>query len=327
MRASKTRRANAGTTAPGTYTAPRATAACATAPNSPECQSCGFDTAKSDAACATNNGYYAEDDDSMNVRFFHMKQRFGVDPQYPLSRYVAGFRSPVIPDRASEHDASGRYVGTGKCTNPLFAAKLYASDADARADGADLCNLPRGTRGKDLVYFAVVGGVPNTLLYDDASTMAPRRKASLDWPKILGRDPVAYDYAGQDPHMQQSTTARSGLPDATPPRGINGTDAVNGREWNTQGKDLQYACTFPLGSTHPSTTGAAGSDAPNSDGKAGYYCGPRTNSSPARIADIQVVPVDLCDCDTLNDNPPLCDNDDKTRQIRAKAPRCVSSRS
>ena len=70
-----------------------------------------------------------------------------------------------MPDRTTEHtikvraDGKGRdiggYIGTGKCTNPLFAAKL------PREPGDEICILPRSTRSPDLIFFAVVGGVPN----------------------------------------------------------------------------------------------------------------------------------------------------------------------
>ena len=308
------------TTGVSTFTAPRGTASCDAQPAADTCTSCGFQTpaTMADSSCQMNGGYYGPTEDDMNVRFFHMKQRYGVDPQYPLSRYVSGFRSPLIPDRASEHEVTstgaltGKYLGTAKCTNPLFAAKLYGSAAEAKADGADLCNLPRGTRGADLIYFALVGGVPNTLLFDNANTTSPVRKANIDWTPIIGTDPLSYNYAGQDAHMQQSTNPRGGLP-APAARGNNGTDPVNGREWNTNNKDLQYACTFPLAATHPD---GMGGEAPNSDGKPGYSCGAKTAGTPA---DIQLVMNGLCDCDTVNDNPPLCDPTDGARQVRAKA--------
>src|SRR5262249_28290430 len=62
--------------------APKGTAACATDPNSADCTSCYFKP--SDSAC--NPVFYDAADDSLNVRPIHMKQRFGVDPQFPVSR-------------------------------------------------------------------------------------------------------------------------------------------------------------------------------------------------------------------------------------------------
>jgi hypothetical protein len=239
-------------------TAPRGTSTCDTNPGSEDCTTCGYQSGcdpatptcqkiKADATCRTSgmpgqsgdgyDGFYGPDDDSLNIRFQHMKARFGVDPQYPISRYVDGFTKSVVPNRANEHvetSASGRrqiadYTGTPNCTNPIFAASLPS------ASDTERCNLPRGPRSRELVVFALVGGVPPALATD-----------TPDWVKILGKDPDNYDLSGIDPHMIQSSTPRDGLTGATLPLGNNGDDPVNGREWSTQKNDLEYACTFPL---------------------------------------------------------------------------------
>jgi len=236
-----------------TTTAPRATSTCATNPGSSDCTSCGFaavcnpsDAAcqklKADPECQKNNGYYGPQEDQLNVRFHKMKQRYGIDPQFPISRYVEGFTKQRAPNRDGEHTETLRvagdpskgadvsaYLGNPSCTNPLFAASLPSKAGD------ELCNLPQGPRGKELVVFAVIGGVPEGLA-----------GASPNWTKILGADPAAYDYTGQDRHMVQSTTARTGLPAPSAVAGDNGTDPVHGREWSTGDDDLQFACTFAL---------------------------------------------------------------------------------
>src|SRR5204862_309122 len=56
-------------------------------------------------------------------------------------------------------------------------------------------------------------------------------------------DPAKYDEAGIDPHMIVSTNPRTGLPGASSP---DDADPVHGREWTTNGTDLQFACTFDL---------------------------------------------------------------------------------
>jgi hypothetical protein len=254
---------------------PRATGNCATDPSSPDCTSCAF--APSDPSCAAGGGSYTADEDPLNVRFYRMKQRFGVDPQYPIQRYVDGFTKPRVPRRADEHDASGRYAPTPSCTNPLFAARLPMQPGD------ELCKLPRGPRTPDLVYFAVIGGVPNQLLGGD----------KLDWTRILGRDPARWDETGIDPHMIPSTTPRPGLP---PPTAADDADPIHGREWTTGGKDLQYACTFPL-----YAEAADGTIAPVS----------RTCSPDERRAG-------LCDCDGVKD-PPVCAATDRSVQVKGKA--------
>ncbi|MBX3206639.1 MAG: hypothetical protein KF764_16315 [Labilithrix sp.] len=263
-----------GGTGQGT-TAPRGTTACQDpklGPGSEECTSCGFQSLcdpnqpscqkiKQDANCTKPgqadkngegyNGYYGSKDDELNVRFHRMKERYGIDPQYPIRRYVDGFTKFRVPDRKAEHvtkvAANGRrdiasYTSTAKCTNPLFAAKL------PRATGDELCSLPRSTRSPDLIFFAVVGGVPHQLLHFDAEDPEKSRITNDDWVKILGRDPANFDFDGIDPHMIQSVAPRTqaGLKGADQPRGSNGDDKIHGREWNTDQSDLQYACTFDL---------------------------------------------------------------------------------
>lgn len=231
-----------------TTTAPRATSACAVDPGSADCTSCGFAATcnpsdapclkvKADPECQVNGGYYGPAEDPMNVRFHRMKQRFGIDPQFPISRYVDGFTKQRAPSRDGEHTVTAGavgatvspYVGDPDCTNPLFAAALPG------AQGDELCNLPQGPRGKELVVFAIIGGVPSSLVGPN-----PR------WNEILGANPAQYDLTGQDPHMTQSTAPRAGLPPPSATRGDNGSDPAHGREWDTGGDDLQYACTFAL---------------------------------------------------------------------------------
>lgn len=189
---------------------PRATSTCAVDPNAKECTSCSFDP--SDPSCAENGGLFAPQEDQLNVRFHRMKPRYGVDPRYPLSRYVDAFTSKTV----------------GKCDNPLFAAALPEGK-----DNEELCKLEQGPRHSDLVYFAVIGGVPSGLVYG----------AGVDWTKILGRDPAKSDLTGIDPHMIDSTTPRDGLPGPSSPENA---DPVHGREWTTNGSDLQLACAFDL---------------------------------------------------------------------------------
>lgn len=210
-------------------TAPRGIAACATDPGSDACTSCAIAT--EDPSCAANSGYFAAGDDSFNVRFFDMKRRYGVDPQFPIKRYVDGLTKSVVPDRASEHAVSAPdgpvetiepYTGTPTCSNPLFAATL-PSDATS-----ELCTLERGPRSKELVLFAVLGGVPSTLVGD--------------WDKVLGKNRDAFDTSGIDPHMIQSIEPRAGLPGPTEAA----SDPIHGREYDTYKGDLQYACTYAL---------------------------------------------------------------------------------
>lgn len=275
-------------------TAPRGTSTCKTNPGEtgldPQtkqpngktpCTSCGFKKNETDPECQKNGGYYGPAEDNLNVRFHRMKERYGIDPQYPIKRYVDGLSKSKVPDRTTEHTiaANGNiadYTGTGKCTNPLFAAKL------PRGQGDEICNLPVSrTRGPELIFFAVVGGVPNQLLYGDINDPVGTRNNPPQWNKILGRDPANFDFSEIDPHMIQSTAARQGIPAPSDTRGDNGTDPIVGRDWKTGDDDLQYACTFPI----PTRT-----------------C---TAADPS------------CDC-AGNKNPPLC-GATAGQQVKAKA--------
>ncbi|MBX3188467.1 MAG: hypothetical protein KF819_15730 [Labilithrix sp.] len=216
-----------------TTTAPRATSACATNPGSADCDSCALAASKDDPECKKNGGFYGPNEESLNVRFFDMKRRFGVDPQFPLARYTGGFTKVGVPNRDGEHlivdGVMTPYLGATDCTNPLFASSLPTSA------NQDLCSLPRGPRGKELVLFAVIGGVPESLV-----------AGTIDWTKILGASPETYDRTGVDPHMIPSVTPRDGVPPPAP-RGDNGDPVYPvGRDWDTASEDLQYACTFAL---------------------------------------------------------------------------------
>jgi hypothetical protein len=250
--------------------APEGTAICKTNPLDPTCTSCAFETGAANFAtiCPNDppggtNGYLDISDDALNVRFFHMKQRFGLDPQFPIARYVTGLGSATVPDSAHEHDNSGNYVPTLNCTNPLFAASLPTSTT------AELCNLPLGPRQPGQVFLAVIGGVPHQLLQVNPSDANSPQKTTLsagDWNTILGADPLNYDFTGADFHMLESIGPRT--QSACPPTAADNCDPIVGREWNTNKGDVQFACVYPLVTpydcTQPQNTGfcacAAGSD-------------------------------------------------------------------
>jgi len=259
------------------------TAVCATNPNDPGCKTCLRSDAESLPECQEP---LRPEQDPIALRFFDMKRRFGVDARFPIVRYVWGLHEARVPNRDGEHPGGAlEYVGDPNCTNPLFARDLPTS---APADASQLCNLPRGPRTPDMVFFSLIGGVPWQLLTTEPTNFrgnGGNLKNTLDdedWKRILGADPVHYDFAGLDPHMRKSIAKREGisLPDDALPR-----------EWDTQNVDLQYACTYPLPA-------------------------PRDCSSPR--------PSDGCDCGTNpTTNKPsdssLCDPVRPTMQVRGKA--------
>ncbi len=270
-----------------------------TGPNDPNCTSCGFVGEKadgtpiaSDPSCQTScgaacTGFYTPDQDNLNVRYTDdMKARYGYSPQFHLQRYIDGLQSPKVPDRDHEPHggASAPYQPDRNCTNPLFAKGPLPTDP-----GADLCNLPRGPRSPDLVFFAIIGGVPNQLI-EDAQGNLKSQLTAADWQKIVGKDPQDFDLTGIDPHMIESIAPRPGLPGPSDAP----TDPIEGREWNTHtsavGLDLQYACTFDLPTPKDCTT---------DENK------------------------NACDCilnaATAKDGPPLCGSPQSSTQVKGKA--------
>jgi hypothetical protein len=313
------------------FTPPHSTSACATNPGDQNCKSCSV--SPSDPACTgsspTGAPYptYSQPSDwgyDLNLRHVHMKAKYGVDPQYPIGRYVNGLQSPVVPDRFGEYqDQSGNpvtnYMGRNDCTNPLFAASL--PDGSDLSPGA-ICNQPLGLRTKGLVFYAVIGGVPNQLLHFDPNSKVNSELSDADWVRILGKGPASmqatlgpsYDYTGIDPHMIEDYRDRTTVnypfaidtsmtgPLASSSAAPTASDPVNGREWVTDQEatagthvlrvDRQYACTFPL-------------PAPRD-------CTVRQNAN-------------ACDCPSTPTGllpqqlPPVCNPSNPTQQIGAKA--------
>jgi len=271
---------------------PRGTSACATDANSAACTSCGFSgtTNTTDPACAM--GPYKSLNDwgyDLNLRHVHEKEKYGVSVQFPIQRYVLGLTSRQVPDRSGEYPAggSGMYAGLAAashdCTNPLFAAKLPSpppgvDPSQWQPTAAELCNLTPGTRGLSLVYYSHIGGVPHQLLQVDPTNPSSPQKVHLtaaDWTLILGKDPLAYDYTGIDPHMIESYQPRTGavVPDGgfsvADSSAAEGADPISGREWITDSTmaqhnglnvDREYACTFKLPAPRDCSTAATNAD-------------------------------------------------------------------
>jgi hypothetical protein len=318
------------------FNPPRGTSICLTDPGNANCTSCAFGKNSGDSQCTTEGGFYTAANDKtnwgydLNLRHVHEKQKYGVSVQFPIQRYVLGLTSPKVPNRDGEYPAGaqsyqGLVAANQTCTNPLYAASLpkppSGTTASAWNPTADeLCNLTRGTRTPNLVFYAHIGGVPHQLLQSDPTNPDSPQKATLtaaDWQLILGKDPENFDYTGIDPHMVESYDQRTGVP--VPANGFKvadqsqptGTDPISGREWQTDSTapehqglrvDLEYACTFELSV-------------------------PRDCSETATTADPTL--LDACDCQqpspqtsgsfTHAEVPAVCEDMIPTQQDYAKA--------
>ncbi len=312
------------------FNPPHGTAACATNPADPNCTTLG---SKDPAAYSSPTDWGMD----LNLRHVHMKAKYGVDPQFPITRYVNGLTSPTVPDRTGEYPTGqNSYVGTNDCTNPLFASTLPDSSklssgiatGETATDISTLCKLPASTsRSKSLVFYAIIGGVPWQLLHFDPTSATNSLLSADDWVRILGTDPDTYNYNGIDPHMVESYQPRTGslgfttappLPALTgaggtsaaetapqAPTAASTADPYNGREWITNvgthvdlQVDREYACIFKLATPRDCSKNAMGA-----------YNVPANGSA--------------CDCSSTTLMPdelsPVCDPATPTSQLYAKA--------
>ena len=321
-------RTNAFPGGPGAGAGPRGTSECdepvdlnsplTTGPNNPDCTSCAFPGSNKPVSgtaigqdpncnsCALGQttcpqkGWWTPASsstpitaaDGLNVRYGsqYMRTRYGFDNQHDVQRYIDGLSKTTVPDRDNEAHQPNPYTSTKRnCTNPLFAQDL--------PDGSDtspstLCQLKAGSRTPDLVFYALIGGVPRALL-EDVNGNSKIDLTSADWTRIVGKDPAHYLFDGIDPHMIESTAPRQGLQAPGTTYSL-GSDPDNGREYNTltsaAGIDLQYACTFDLPQPKDCTSAA--------------NAGACDCSGPAASA---------------ASGPPLCSTSTRTTQIKGKA--------
>jgi hypothetical protein len=203
-----------------------------TGPNDPNCTTCAFiktsdpnfaTRCPKDGAAGTA-GFLDPANDQLNNRFYHQTTRFGITSMYPTSRYVRGMQQESVPDSNHEHDGNGNYIGdqdaNANCVNPIYAQALPTS-ATGPTDPA-LCNLARGTRTPDLVYYAAIAGVPHELLQatpgapdgicpaGTAQADCPQKDTptAADWVLMGGNDPEHYDFSGSDFHMVENSDPR-----------------------------------------------------------------------------------------------------------------------
>jgi hypothetical protein len=226
----------------------RSTSQCLTNPNDKCCQSCGEQTANdgcpaiaSDVECQKGTNLNAADlEDDLNLRCWQQKRRFGFELLYPTTRYADGLRSPVVPQRST---------GGMPVQNPLFAASNGKTPRD-----------------KGLVFLAGIIGVPWQDIADADSLgggglrylTAAQIGSEGRWDVILGDPKASPPVLPTDPLMVETPDDRTtlGIPQTNPitndtlvPASSTNPTAnkINGHEQNNVGgRDLQYACTFPL---------------------------------------------------------------------------------
>lgn len=229
---------------------PRARQECATNPNDPCCKSCGQSAGNcpADPTCTNAQGQVAllsTEEDSINLRCWDQKRRFGIDFLYGTDRYTQGLTSSTVPNRAGE-----------LVPNPIFS-DLTPMDAN------------RNIRDPGLVFFAGIIGVPWQDIARDKTDLSKGFKSSEElqapiegssfntWDVILG-DPLS-STPPKDPLMIESIQKRTGQNPITGDVLVDpsqfGQNKINGNEWTIANDDLQYACIFPLPDKRDCTDG------------------------------------------------------------------------
>jgi hypothetical protein len=229
---------------------PKATAECALNPNDPCCRSCAQNEASPPSGCAPlatdpvcmgapagSYNTWDNPNDSLNLRCFDQKQRFGFDLLYETSRYVNALTSPTLTLQSNPSTT---------VANPLY---------DPGKSG-------QAPRDPSLVFLAGIVGVPWQDIATADSLTSPRALTFLTatelvaqdrWQQILGDSTASPPVPPSDPFMIEQIAPRSGVnPNAPvpimPATSLNPTaNPINGHEHNVpDNADLQYACTFEL---------------------------------------------------------------------------------
>jgi hypothetical protein len=270
---------------------PRGTEACLVNPNDPCCRSCALQEASPPGSCGALSadphcslGSYQPTEESLNLRCFDQKRRFGIDFLYPWTRYVDGLKISTVLGRDCTQDADcpGNHPsqvagtcldlgGVKKCEyiNPLNAMNPNYPTLVPRPDSS-------------LVFLAGIVGVPWQDISTEASLQDPNVLEYLRttedpnnpgaptladrWDLIVG-DPDQ-NVPPLDPFMVESIDPRDVLPmnpitGETPAAvtSVAGQSPINGHEYTIpQRDDLQYACTFPLGQSRDCATATGGCD-------------------------------------------------------------------
>jgi hypothetical protein len=248
---------------------PKATQACAANPNDKCCRSCAQNETSPPSGCmalsadpvcmgAPAGSYNTWDNlhDSLNLRCYNQKQRFGFDLLYGTDRYVGGLTASTLPLQSD---------GTKSVTNPLY---------DTQGSG-------KAPRDPSLVFLAGIVGVP----WQDISTadslasptqltyLTATELAALDangknrWDQLLGNAAASPPVLPSDPFMVETTDPRSGM---NPNSGdaIASADSMNPQASKINGHeqhipdlaDLQYACISLLGTPKVCAAGDAACD-------------------------------------------------------------------
>ncbi len=237
----------------------RGTTACEANPNDKCCIPCTTsswpeDCAPKEELCPIGS-QLSGDQDASNLRCFDHKRRFGIDLLYPTSRYAVALRSQTICPESSFadwdcHCARANALGIPCEPGTPVPNPLYANPK-LRAPNIVVLLGILGVPWQDVVSPEALDdpNLATLLTAEELQTNVPGHDYSY-WDLIVG-DPTNH-VAARDPLMVESISPRSGthpiIGVALAPPEATSADAnpANGHEWNTGGRDLQYACIHPL---------------------------------------------------------------------------------
>jgi len=238
----------------------RGSSICASNPNDPCCFSCML-ASNASAACQALDTTCTQSDtsaklapaaDDVNMRCRSMKKRFGFDFLFPTTRYVNALtKLQLCPDQTYgdlDCDCTAAHANGVACIpgtpvpNPLFQNldSTYVPTSPVRLDASS-------------VFLAGIVGVPwqDLAVPSSIAATAPLKyqlATELNWDLFAPKDNLTPPL---DPLMVEQSAPRNGTQPITGEAiaSANATtmaNSINGHEWNTVDKDLQFACVFSL---------------------------------------------------------------------------------
>lgn len=210
----------------------RSTSECETDPESVCCASCYSIPPGCDAGDACKTPRYSEAQDSVNLKCWDQKRRFGVDFLYPVERYRNAFTQRKINPNASDFAVTEESEAVD---NPLFVSE-------------------DGVRGSDLVYVAGIVGVPWQAIARRDDEGAPDLALGFQSGAELGEglaqligSPDA-SLRPTDPFLFEDWKQRSGPSDLVG-YSLPGPNPINGGDFpivESGSHNLQHTCVFSL---------------------------------------------------------------------------------
>ena len=160
-----------------------------------------------------------------------------------------GSARATVPDRDQRVARSRRVLRRRSATARTRSSRQDLPDGSDTSPGA-LCDLKAGSRTPDLVFYALIGGVPNVARRGSRTATSSSTSSPADWTKIVGKDPGALHLRRHRPaHDRVDRAARRASrrrARRTTSEAIRQRSRVEHAHVERAAIDLQYACTFDL---------------------------------------------------------------------------------